>query len=265
MSRIAGTFRDLKKEGGKALTLFLTSGFPGRESVRSIVPSLVEAGADMIELGMPFSDPLADGPVIQESSTVALRNGTTLKHVLEDVEHIRAGTQVPLLLMGYVNPLLRYGMENFARDAASAGIDGLILPEVPLEETGRFAEELSKNRLDQILLVTPTTPRERIQAIDRASSGFVYCVSTTGVTGRKATVAGGYLASVRSLVVRNPLQVGFGITGPEDARAAAAHADGIIVGSALVRKLRDGIPESQLAAWVRSLKAAVAGVADSRQ
>ncbi len=257
MTRIAETFQGLKARGDKALTLFLTAGFPRKESTRSLVPMLADAGADMIEIGMPFSDPLADGPVIQESSTIALRNGTTLQDVLADAGFIRTQTRVPILLMGYVNPLLRYGVDRFARDAAAAGIDGIILPEVPLEETSRFSDEFRKHHLDHILLVTPTTPPERIRAVDRTSTGFVYCVSMTGVTGRTAVVGSSYLHAVRSLVTINPLQIGFGIGGPKDARTVAAHADGVIVGTALIRKVGAGEPEPSLRQWVKSLKEAL--------
>lgn len=257
MTRIGRTFRKLKNEGDKALTLFLTSGYPHLDSARSLVPLLADAGADIIELGMPFSDPLADGPVIQESSTIALRNGTTLGRVLEDAAFVRARVAIPLLLMGYVNPILRYGIERFAHDAASAGIDGVILPEVPLEETGRFSEAFRRNNLDHILLVTPTTPPERIRAVDESSSGFVYCVSMTGVTGRKAIVGTSYLSTVRTLVTHNPLQIGFGIAGPDDARSIAAYADGIIVGTALIRKLKEEEPTERLVQWVSSVKGAL--------
>ena len=159
--------------------------------------------------------------------------------------------------MGYVNPILRYGIERFARDAASAGVDGVILPEVPLEETGRFSEAFRRNNLDHILLVTPTTPPERIRAVDESSSGFVYCVSMTGVTGRKAIVGTSYLSTVRNLVTHNPLQIGFGIAGPDDARSIAAYADGIIVGTALIRKLKEEEPTERLVQWVSSVKGAL--------
>ena len=186
MTRIGKTLRALSERGEKALTLFLTGGYPRRESTRELVPFLAEAGADIIEIGMPFSDPLADGPAIQESSTASLQNGTTLQGVLDDIRKIRAATEVPLVLMGYLNPILRYGIRNFFHEAASAGVDGLILPEIPLEELERFSEHFLASKLDRILLVTPTTPAGRIEALDRASSGFVYCVSTTGVTGGTA-------------------------------------------------------------------------------
>ncbi len=257
MTRIGKTFRDLRNRETKALTLFLTAGYPHRDSARTLVPLLADAGADMIELGMPFSDPLADGPVIQESSTIALRNGMTLRQVLEDAEFVRSHTSIPLLLMGYLNPILRYGVDRFARDAASSGIDGIILPEVPLEETERISLEFTTNSLDHILLVTPTTSPARVRAIDAKSSGFVYCVSMTGVTGRKASVGTGYLTTVRGLVTRNPLQIGFGIAGPDDARSVAAYADGVIVGTALIRKLKEEESLERVLQWVTSLKRAL--------
>ncbi len=170
---------------------------------------------------------------------------------------IREGSTVPLVLMGYLNPILRYDLERFARDAVAAGVDGIILPEVPLEESKRYSEVLRKNNLGHILLVTPTTPPDRISAIDEASSGFVYCVSMTGVTGKTGTVVDDYLQNVRSLVHRNPLQIGFGISTPEDAKHLAQFADGVIIGSALIRRLKNGDTDASLAAWVGSLKRAL--------
>jgi tryptophan synthase alpha chain len=257
MTRIGTTLADLSSQGKKALTLFLTAGFPEREATRTLVPILAEAGADIVEIGMPFSDPLADGPAIQESSTTALRQGMTLAGVLSEVEAIRRATSIPLVLMGYLNPILRYGVAEFFRDAASAGIDGLILPEVPLEELGRFESHFQEHHLDRILLVTPTTTPDRIRALDKASSGFVYCVSTTGVTGATAEVMEGYLTRVRSLVTHNPLQVGFGISTPEDARRFSSYADGVIVGSALIRRMKEDHDPARLRGWVASLKAAI--------
>ena len=187
MNRITQRLDELRRAKKKALTLFLTAGFPKPASTPDLALALERAGADMMELGMPFSDPLADGPVIQDCSAVATRNGVTLDGIFQMVRDIRSQSNIPLILMGYVNPVLRYGIGKFFSSAAQAGVDGVILPEVPLEETTRFQEAIGKNDLSNILLVSPTTSQERIEQIDAVSSGFVYCVSTTGVTSSRLT------------------------------------------------------------------------------
>lgn len=254
-NRIAGELGRIRAEGEKALALFITAGFPELSSTAGLVPRLAAAGADIIELGMPFSDPLADGPVIQESSAVALKNGVTIATILNDVRTIRKSCNTPLVLMGYVNPILSYGAQRFFDDAAAAGVDGVILPELPLEESGRFASQMKSNRLAQILLVTPTTPPERIREIDRASDGFLYCVATTGVTGSGGKAAEAeYVARVKSNAAKNPVLVGFGISTPDDARRAATHADGVIVGSALIRLLQKGDQPDEAYRWVGEMR-----------
>jgi tryptophan synthase alpha chain len=258
MKRITSALEKACQGKGKALTLFLTAGFPSADSTPDLVISLAGAGADIIELGMPFSDPLADGPVIQESSMIALKNGVTLESILRDVCVIRSSSSIPLVLMGYVNPIMSYGPEKFFSDASAAGIDGVILPELPLEEADRYRQNIQSHQLAQILLVTPTTPPERIAAIDSASTGFLYCVSTTGVTG-----TGGdgsrveYLDRVKHLARKNRVLIGFGINSPESARRAAAHADGVIVGSALIRRLASGEERGRTLEWVRTVKGAL--------
>jgi tryptophan synthase alpha chain len=258
MGRIEQRLALLRSRDEKALTLFITGGYPELHSAVGLVPILEEGGADIIEIGMPFSDPLADGPVIQESSTVALANGTRLKTILEDVEAIRSKSDIPIVLMGYLNPIVSYGAKEFFAHAVRCGADGIILPELPLEEAGRFASECRSVGLSQILLVTPTSSAERIRAIDEASSGFVYCVATTGVTG-----TGGkdpspeYVRSVRRLVQRNPLQVGFGISSPDRAKMLSRDADGVIVGSALIRKLSQTQDPRELSSWVAGFKQAL--------
>jgi len=255
-NRIGAMFSSRK--GKKVLALFLTGGFPHLGSAVEIVPRLAAAGADLVEIGIPFSDPMADGPVIQKSSMVALANGITLLFLLDQIRKIRRSCQVPIVLMGYVNPILRYGPERFFDDAAEAGVDGVILPELPLEEAARFREKIVRSGLAQILLVTPTTPPERIAAIDAASSGFLYCVATTGVTGVGGkSAAHDYVANVRAQAKKNPLLVGFGISSPDDARRAASQSDGVIVGSALIKRFLEGETVEEVVAWVRSLKDAI--------
>jgi len=254
-TRLQERFSDLGSRGEKALALFLTAGFPSRSGTVDLVLALEDGGADIVELGMPFSDPLADGPVIQRASAVALANGVTLPWILEQVAEIRARSGIPLVLMGYLNPIFRYGVERFFRDAAAAGVDGVILPELPLEEWKRFVPFLHGADLAGILLVTPTTPAPRVKAIDEASSGFLYCVSSTGVTGGSApTESAAYIRAVKQNASRNPVLVGFGISLPEHARAFAPVADGVIVGSALLRKIAESPAASGVSIWVREFK-----------
>jgi tryptophan synthase alpha chain len=259
MGRIENRLAMLENRSEKALALFITGGFPKLHSAVSLVPILERGGADIIEIGMPFSDPLADGPVIQQSSTVALANGAHLRSILEDVAQIRSTSDIPIVLMGYLNPIVSFGAKDFFVLAARCGADGIILPELPLEEAGRFADECREAGLSQILLVTPTSSAERIRSIDEAARGFVYCVSTTGVTGSAGKSSPEeYVANVRRLVQRNPLLVGFGISTPGAARRYSRDADGVIIGSALIRKVNEGANSADLQAWVRTFKESLA-------
>jgi tryptophan synthase alpha chain len=257
-NRISSTLLSLKQRNEKVLVCFQTAGFPTLDATVPYVLSFVKGGADLVEIGMPFSDPLADGPLIQHSSQTAIRQGITLDKILSHVRGIRQQSQVPIILMGYVNPILNYGIEKFFAAAARAGVDGFILPELPFEESGRYQALFEKNRLANILLVTPTTPADRIEAIDRASSGFLYCVSRTGVTGFSGhAIHGGYIEKVRKTVRKNPVLVGFGIKTPADAHRISRHADGVIVASTLIRKIIDGESPHRLARTVQSLKKAM--------
>ncbi len=254
VARIVDKLADIKAEGGKALTLFLTAGFPELHSTPELVLELERAGADIIELGMPFSDPLADGPIIQQSSAIALKNGATLDTILSDVKKIRASSNIPIVLMGYVNPILKHGAERFFNSAREAGVDGVILPEVPKEEAERFSHVIEGNQLANILLVAPTTSDERVEEIDKASSGFLYCVSTTGVTGAGGqTPALDYIRRVKHHAKKNPVLVGFGISSSKEARRYAKEADGVIVGSALIKRIMRG-RDNRFADWVAEFK-----------
>jgi tryptophan synthase alpha chain len=206
-----------------------------------LLRALDDAGADLIEVGIPYSDPLADGPTIQLSSEVALRNGARLPSILDSIRQFRNDRSTPVLLMGYVNPMLRLGLDVFLRQAAAAGVDGLIIPDLPPEEAGSFCEGARIHGLSMVFLIAPTTPDDRVRSIDDLSTDFSYCVSVTGVTGARQFGGGGheldpFLRRIRGLV-RKRFVVGFGISSTEHVRAVWQHADGAVVGSALIRSM----------------------------
>ncbi len=218
--------------------LFLTNGFPHPDATLPILRAVDEAGADFIELGMPFSDPLAEGLPIQYASERALRHGVTMADAFRTAEQFRAESETPLLLMGYVNPVLRYGVGNFCRDAWSSGVDGLILPDLPPEEADLIQDAATEAGLGLVFLVAPNTSEARVRLVDERASAFVYAVSTTGLTGSNISALDGisaYLARTCRFVHNNPLLVGFGIRTHADALRLSAHTDGFIVGSALIR------------------------------
>ena len=242
MSRLGKRLRDARSDGRKAKGMFLTCGFPEIDATVPLLRAIDRGGADFVELGMPFSDPLAEGIPIQRSSARALENGTTIRHVLSAARDFRRESATPLVLMGYVNPVFRFGVEDFCREAADAGVDGLILPDLPLDAASMVRNAASNAGLDLILLVAPNTPDERVEAIDRATTGFVYAVAFAGLTGDRIDTGDpfqAYLERVRQLT-SNPLMVGFGIKSAGDARRATLYADGFIVGSALIN-LVDGL------------------------
>jgi tryptophan synthase alpha chain len=248
----------LRKKNEKALVCFLTAGFPKINATVPLVKTLEQGGADIIELGMPFSDPLADGHVIQQSSQIALKHGITLDIILKQVKQIRKGSNIPIVLMGYLNPILTYGAEKFFKAASKAGVEGMVLPELPFEESGRFKSLFESSDLANILLVTPTTPVKRVAMIDQASNGFLYCVSTTGVTGSGGiSMNSKYIDTVKKSAKKNPVLVGFGIKTPEDAKRIAQHADGVIVGSALIDRVTKGESLEHIRTFVRQLKDAL--------
>ncbi len=239
MSRLATTLSALKDRGEKAMGLFLTNGFPTPVDTGAILEALDAGGADFIELGMPFSDPLAEGLPIQRSSARALGHGVRMEDAFRTAEQFRARSQTPLLLMGYINPILRYGVSNFCRAARSSGVDGLILPDLPPEESALVAGPAREAGLDMVYLIAPNTPDDRIAEIDALASGFVYAVSITGITGSglgdRLDAVARYLQRAKRLVQRNPILVGFGIKTHADAARLSRHTDGFIVGSALIR------------------------------
>ncbi len=234
--RIAAAFERLRGRGEKGLITFVTAGYPNLETTRSLVLAMADSGADVIELGVPFSDPLADGPVIQRASQAALNTGVTLAAILALVRELRRETGVPLVLMSYFNPILSFGPERLASAAAGAGADGLIIPDLPLEEAGPVLELADGYGLDLIPLVAPTSTPRRIAAIAAQARGFVYCVSVTGVTGARSGYSeklAGVCRTVREHT-RLPVAVGFGIAHEDQVRVLAPHADALIVGSAVI-------------------------------
>jgi tryptophan synthase alpha chain len=236
-SRLTTTFDRLN--GDKAMGLFLTNGFPNPDATVPILHAIDRGGADFIELGMPFSDPLAEGIPIQRSSTRALEHGVTMDDAFRTAESFRTDSETPLVLMGYINPILRYGVEAFCQNAADAGVDGLILPDMPPQESRLVVDAVRAHDLDLVYLIAPNTSDERIREIDELATGFVYAVSVTGLTGSDVegtTSVDAYLERARSLVDSNPLCVGFGIKTHEDAMRLSGHTDGFIVGSALINR-----------------------------
>jgi tryptophan synthase alpha chain len=268
MSQITGTFEELRRAGRKALMPYLTLGYPHRESALELVPALVEGGADLIELGVPFSDPLADGATIQAASQRALSNGMTLALCLDQVAELRGrGVSVPLVLMGYYNPILQMGIESFARRARGAGVDGAIVPDLPPEEADSLQDMLRGHEIDLIFLLAPTSDQERVEQVIARSSGFLYLVSLIGVTGARERLP----LDLEEFVVRVraasdlPIAVGFGIGTPAQARRVAGVADGVIVGSALIRAVgaaaEAGLdPAAAAREFVATLRAGIDGV-----
>lgn len=240
MNRISQRLLDLQKTGKKALIPYITPEFPVRGATVPVLHAVANAGADIIELGIPFSDPIADGPTIQHSSYVALKNGATVSGVLSAVKEFRRSSEIPVVLMGYVNPILRFGVEQFAQKAKEAGVDGLIVPDLPPEEAGELMQACKKNGLSNVFMIAPTTGDERLRVIDEASTDFSYCVSLTGVTGARASLDNGtldaFLARVSS-AVKKPFVVGFGISTREHVQQVWRTADGAVVGSALIDKI----------------------------
>lgn len=263
MSNITSTLNAVKERGEKALITFVTAGDPDLATSEQIVHSLIEAGVDVIELGFPFSDPMADGPTIQLSSERALAAGTTLRGVLDLVANVRVHSNVPIVLMGYYNPILAYGTEAFACDAAKAGVDGLLLVDLPPEEAEELHPLLKNAGIDLITLLAPTTGEERKARLAGDSEGFLYYVSMTGVTGSQQVDAAAISYSVSSLQgqSRVPVAVGFGVSTPQDAAAVAEIADAVVVGSALVKRIAEFGKSPQLLdevkQFVRELKEAI--------
>jgi tryptophan synthase alpha chain len=260
MTRIGRLFDCLKRDGRKGLIAYLTAGDPSPARTPALVEALVQGGADLIELGVPFSDPIADGPVIQRAGERALKAGTTLQGVLEMARQIRHSSEVPLLLFTYLNPVVRYGLDRLAQDAAASGIDGCLLTDASVEEAQAYVEAMHRHGLDTVFLAAPTSTPRRLQLVARYSTGFVYLVSRTGVTGERENLSAAVTPLIRAVraVTDLPLAVGFGISKPEHVAELGSQVEAVVVGSALVRIIErygdDPRLETELESFTRELK-----------
>lgn len=265
-NRIDRRFEDLRSSDRTALIPFITAGDPDPSWTVAIMHALVESGADLLELGVPFSDPAADGPVIQAASERAIARGVSLKRVLEMVAAFRekdAGT--PVVLMGYLNPIERYGHAEFARDASQAGVDGILMVDCPPEEMAHLRGELDANGIYPICLVAPTTTPARMERIARQATGYIYYVSFKGITGANRLEQASLAEPVAELRKHTglPLAIGFGIKGPDSAAAVSGLADGVVIGSALIERLADAGSESEACQRVRDFLAPVRAAMDN--
>jgi len=269
-NRIDATFARLKANGEKALIAYLMAGDPSLRDTEELVLALEDAGADLVELGVPFSDPIADGPAIQKAAERALRSGTSLRKILDAVVSLRARTEIPLVLMAYYNTIRAFGEGAFCRQASAAGVDGLIVPDMPPEEGDILSKAGAETGIHVIFLLAPTSTSQRRAMIARRSRGFVYYVSITGITGKRLTDLDDVRRNVEKIrrVTRVPIAVGFGVQTPEDAARVAEIADGVIVGTAIVRRVEECQHDKDLAhqvgEFVRSLKSAITPASAAR-
>ena len=260
MTSITARLNDLRAQKRKGLVAYITAGDPHPDRTVELVLALERGGADIIELGVPFSDPIADGPTIQRGTERALAAGTTVRKVLQMASEIRSSSDVPLVLFTYLNPVLKYGLPALARDAKASGIDGVLLTDLSVEEADRHLDTLRSNDLDTIFLAAPTSSDRRLELVAKYSTGFVYLVSRAGVTGERDTLSGSAAPLVQRMreLTSLPLALGFGISTPAQAGEAAQMADAVVVGSALVRTIEqaedDGALPERLEAFTRQLK-----------
>lgn len=236
MNRIQKLF---KEKGNNILSLYYTAGFPKLEDTMPVLKTLNDCGVDMVELGMPFSDPLADGPTIQKSSELALKNGMTINTLFNQIKDMRKDVTMPVILMGYLNPVMKYGIEAFAKKCKDVGVDGLIIPDLPLTEyLANYKTIFQENGLSNIFLITPQTPEERIRMIDAETDGFIYMVSSASTTGAKSDISDeqlAYFTRVANMNLKNPILIGFGISDKATFEQACEYANGAIIGSAFVK------------------------------
>ena len=255
MNRIDALFQSKSRE---VLSVYFTAGYPGLNDTTTIIEALEESGIDMVEVGIPFSDPMVDGPVIQESNKLALKNGMSLNLLFDQISMIREKINIPLLLMGYLNPVFHYGVENFCRSCRQAGIDGVILPDMPLEIYQKhYKKSFEENNLHNVFLVTPSTQKDRLANILKESSGFVYMVSSSSTTGGKKDIRThlSYVNTIRNIKPEIPVMVGFGINNRERFLTVCEQANGGIIGSAFIRILaRQGDLKTNIQSFIRSIK-----------
>lgn len=256
MSRINELFAN--KGNKRILSIYYTAGYPTLDSTLAIAEALEKSGADFLEIGFPYSDPVADGPVIQHSSEVALCNGMTLQVLFDQLAELRKHVSIPVLLMGYVNPVLQYGVEKFCESCKAVGVDGVIVPDLPMYEyEERYHEVFEANGVSNIFLVTPQTSEERIRKIDGLSTGFIYLLSSSATTGKNLAVSedtAAYFSRIRNMNLKNPVVVGFGISNSDTFMRATDYADGAIVGSAFVRLLNESDYREKIPAFIHQLK-----------
>lgn len=255
-NRITALF---EKKGKDILNIFYTAGFPNLNDTRVIAECLQSSGADIIEIGIPFSDPIADGPTIQDSNKIALDHGMNLSLLISQVKELRATVTIPVVLMGYLNPVMQYGVEKFMRDAAEAGVDGLILPDLPLHEYVNEYQALAESlNLSVSFLISPTTAEARIRQIDSVSNGFIYAVSSSSTTGAKKEFAEEqvtYFKKLKSLQLKNPFLIGFGISNHQTYAQACTYASGAIVGSSFITMLKESKDlQADIKSFVLSIK-----------
>jgi tryptophan synthase alpha chain len=254
MTRIGKLFDNLRRARRKGMIAYLTAGDPTPAQTPELVEALERGGADLIELGVPFSDPIADGPVIQRAGERALAAGTTLSGVLDIARQIRQRSEIPLLLFTYLNPVVRYGLDRLARDAAAAGIDGCLLTDASVEEAHEYNGAMHQHGLDTVFLAAPTSTERRLKLVAQYSTGFVYLVSRTGVTGERDSLSGAVAPLVKAMraITDLPLAVGFGISRPDHVAQVAAQADAVVVGSALVHVIEKNAGSPHLARELES-------------
>lgn len=248
MNRIDQKFRALRRENKKAFIAFITCGYPNLSVTEKLILKFAKIGVDIIELGVPFSDPLADGPIIQEASGAALKRGVNLHDILNLVKRVRKDIDIPLCLMTYYNPVFCFGEDNFARKAAAYGVDGIIIPDLPPDEGDAFIRLANKFNLDTIFFLSPTSTRERIKFVSGVSRGFIYYVSLTGVTGPRQNLPKDLINNLKGIknLTDKPVCVGFGVSRPEQVKAIYKISDGVIVGSAIIKKIRENIDKPDL-------------------
>lgn len=240
------------------LNIYFTAGYPASNDTMRIAKALETAGADMLEIGIPFSDPVADGPTIQESSKSSLDNGMTIEHLFEQLKDLRSSVTIPVLLMGYVNPIIQYGVEKFCVKCEEVGVDGVIIPDLPMQEyLDQYEVHFKEKGIHNIFLISPNTTESRIKLIDSHSSGFIYMVSSSSITGAKASVQDGQLAyynRINSMKLQNPRLIGFGISNHETYQTACKHANGAIIGSAFINQLNTDASEKGIETFIHKIK-----------